>query len=58
MLIVIQCSNETLVHAERTSDPIPLVALAATASIDCIVEVRVGDVDFIRIDAKNRAWSL
>ena len=55
MLIVIQCSNETLVHAKRTCDPIPLVTLAAAASIDCIVEVWVGDVDFIRIDAKNRA---
>lgn len=55
MLVVIQCANQTLVHAKGSSDPIPLIALASTARVDGIVEVGVRDVDFIRVDADDRA---
>lgn len=56
MLIMFECPDQALVNAKRPGDPIPLVTLAPTASVNCVVEIGICDVYLIRIDTDN--WAL
>lgn len=50
MLIVIECADQALIDTKRSGDPIPLVALASTASINRVIELWICDVYFVWVD--------
>lgn len=49
-----ESTNQTLVDAEGPGNPIPLIALASAAGVNCVVEVWVCDMDFVRVYADDR----
>lgn len=58
MVVVGECGNHRLRVAEEADCEVPFINFVARAEVNCIIEGRIGDMDFVRVDSYNGSYQI